>query len=183
MSQITEKQLDFINVLLRDRDVPEAAREHLRKTLGGMDARKASEWIDALKILPRRLNMRGVRLAGAADSLVGLPKSYYAVPAAIANVAMTDRSVANDYLFVVVAEYQGVLYMREVTGSPGGFVRSRLSVRDVRALADVLRGDSLGYIRKFGELYSVCGKCAAALTDMKSRESGFGPECRKALGV
>lgn len=178
MNEATTPQKDFLVALLRDREVPAELRAELNARWSNLTKAEASVAIGTLKELPFAR-----RTSFASDALADLPKSFYAIPSLFANSALTDLNIDNDLLFVVIDEFRGTRYMRQVHGSVGDFNRSRMSARDVRAIANILKTDSLLYITLFGEHFSVCGKCGARLTDEKSRQTGFGPDCRKALGI
>lgn len=170
----TPKQKDFILSLVADRAVPAEFRTTIDEEWTDLTKAVASEFINALKLLP---------YAQKVSHLDGLTHSYYAIPAFMVNPALTDIEINNDMMFVVVAQYMNTVYMKQVHGSVENFARSRMSARDVRAVAKVLKTDPLRFIQLFGESHGVCGKCAAKLTDQKSRETGFGPDCRKQLGL
>ena len=178
MNEATTPQKDFIVSLLSGREVPADLRAELDARWADLTKAEASVAITTLKALPF-----ATRTSPNAGVLADLPKSFYAIPSLFANNALTDLHVVNDLLFVVIDEFRGTRYMRQVLGSVGDFNRNRMSVRDVRAIANILKDDALSYISLFGEHFSVCGKCGARLTDEKSRESGFGPECRRTLGI
>jgi hypothetical protein len=172
----TPAQKDFILSLLADRKVDESLIAHLNENWETLTKQEASATIDALKACPRS--------AGPSASIYdGLAKSFYAVPAHVANATLTDLSVSNDLLFLVIDEFRGTVYMRQVHGAPGDFSRTRMTRADSKAMADLLRTDALGFITLFGQHFTVCGKCGANLTDQASRERGFGPDCARQLGL
>lgn len=178
MNEATTPQKDFLLSLLRDREVPADLRSELDTRWSDLTKAEASVAIGTLKGLPF-----ATRTSANADVLAKLPKSFYAIPSHIANVILKDEHVDNDYMFVVVAEYMGARYMRKVTGNVGGFMRHKMTPQDVRTTATLLSSEPLGFIKKFGELYSVCSKCGAELTTEKSRKALLGPDCAKMLGV
>lgn len=185
MNTMTQKQQDFILSLLDGREVHEDFIIELNAAWDELTVSNASSIIDTLKGMPyKKKSVSFVDSSSKGGSaLADLPKSFYALSAHAANLVLKDEVVDNDYLFVVVAEYMGTRYMRKLSGNFGGFVRTKLSYRDARAIADLLSTEPLMFIQKFGELHSVCGKCGAELTDEKSRKFGFGPDCRKELGI
>ena len=174
MNEATTPQKDFLMALLRDRAVPTDLRSELTTRWDSLTKAEASVAIGTLKELP---------FAQRSSVLDDLPKSFYAIPSMFANNALADLHVDNDLMFVVIDEFRGTRYMRQVHGSVGAFNRTRLTSRDVRGIAGILKDDPLSYISLFGEHFSVCGKCGAHLTDERSREAGFGPECRRTLGI
>jgi len=172
----TPAQKDFILSLLADRKVDESVVATLNENWEALTKQEASSTIDALKSCPRSA-------VPATSAFAGLAKSFYAVPAHVANATLTDLSVSNDLLFLVIDEFRGTVYMRQVHGAPGDFSRSRMTRGDAKAMADLLRTDELGFIKLFGQHFTVCGKCGANLTDQSSRERGFGPDCARQLGI
>ena len=179
MNEATTPQKDFILSLLADREVPEDLRATLDSEWATLTKVGASVAITTLKGLPySRKNVKFVD-----PVLAGLPHSFYAIPTYQADSAVADLNLNGDLLFVEVAQYMGTVYMRALHGAPGRFNRERVSRRDVTAIANLLNLDPMKYIRLFGQHFTVCGKCGAELTDQKSRESGFGPQCRKQLGL
>lgn len=180
MNTMTQKQQDFILSLLDGRQVHEDFIVELNSAWETLTVANASSVIDTLKKMPFK---KKSALVVPPSAIAELPKSFYAIPAPAVNLVLKDEVVENDYLFVVVAEYMGTRYMRKVLGSVGGFTRVKMTPRDVRAVADLLSVEPLVFIQKFGELHKVCGKCGADLTDEKSRAFGFGPDCRKELGI
>ncbi len=180
MNTMTQKQQDFILSLLDGRQVHEDFLVELNSAWETLTVANASSVIDTLKGMPFK---KKSALVVTPSALAELPKSFYAISAHTANLVLKDEVVDNDYLFVVVAEYMGTRYMRKVLGNVGGFTRVKMSPRDARAVADLLATEPMMFIQKFGELHKVCGKCGAELTDEKSRAFGFGPDCRKELGL
>ena len=180
MNTMTQKQQDFILSLLDGREVHEDFIIELNSAWDSLTVGNASSIIDTLKKMP--FKKKSVAFS-TPSALAELPKSFYAVSSISANMVLKDEVIENDYVFVVVAEYMGTRYMRKVLGSVGGFTRVKMSPRDVRAMADLLSTEPMMFIQKFGELHEVCGKCGADLTDEKSRAFGFGPDCRKELGI
>lgn len=180
MNTMTQKQQDFILSLIDSREVGAEFTSSLNSAWETLTVSQASSVIDSLKKMPYKSS---VSISNAPLSLDSIPKSFYAIPAQAVNLVLKDETISNDYMFVVVAEYMGTRYMKKVTGNVGGFSRHRMTRKDVRAVADLLAVEPMFFIKKFAELHSVCGKCGAELTDEKSREYKFGPDCRKMLGI
>lgn len=179
MNEATTPQKDFLLALLRDREVPAEFRLELDKQWATLTKVGASMAIDAMKSFP--FKPRGtVRFSDPV--LLELPKSFYAIPAHQAE-AVLGRDVRGDLVFLEVSQWNGRTYMKRLFGAPGRFNRERMSRTEVAALAKLLSIDPVRYIKLFGEHFTVCGKCGAELTDQKSRETGFGPVCRKQLGL
>jgi len=176
----SEKQVDFILGLLKERDIEAGEAEEMRETLPSLNKREASSLIEKLLKLPKVA--KAARPNPTQIHLSVLQKSKYAVPVADLNHLDLDFEVHGDLLFVEVREYMGTLYMRRLTGSLGGFTRHKLSVSDVIDIAGVIRSNQYGYTKLFGAHYSCCGSCGAELTDPTSRKLMLGPECRKKFG-
>lgn len=182
----TERQVAFITTLAGERVVPEGLAETLKRGAQFLTRSGASQVIETLLAQPRATRVAfgdSPERAEARELLEALPKSKYAIPAFHLEGALTDYRLEGDLLFVEIREYRNVRYLRRLTGAPGDFVRSRLSVRDALAVLRVLEGGAREYIRKFGEHYTCCGKCGAPLTDPESRARFLGPDCARQLGM
>lgn len=177
MNPASEKQISFINDLLATRDVTPDLKASLETAIssGSLSKLDASKHIDALIQLPK------LKLTQSKTSpLHDLPKAKYAVPAD--DLAFSDATAllnGNDHLFVEVREYLGTVYMRKLSGSLGGFVKTKLTASQQRDIIAVLKSRPYAYTRIFGEIHACCGKCGAELTDKRSRELFLGPTCRK----
>lgn len=175
----SDAQVNFINDLLARHDVPSEFADNLVESIMDetLDRRGASEAIDFLKSQPRKKN----GTSPSAELLSRIPKSKYAVPGI--ELETEDPSITldtrNDYLFFEVKQYNGHLYMRQLHGAPGDFVRSRVQVGDMKAVVAIIERDPYRYAKMFGDIYTCCGSCGAPLTDARSRELMLGPECRK----
>lgn len=176
----SEKQVAFIKTLLAEREIDEdVAQQHLAN-LPTMERKTASTLIDALLKLPKSSTRGG----GVLQSyLSALPKSRYAVPVDEFELANLDVNLHGDLAFFEIREYMGHLYMRQLVGSVGAFVRNKLSNDDVIKISKAIARDPRGYAVLFGVHYSCCGSCGAELTDPISRELQLGPECRKKFGL
>lgn len=182
MNDATTPQKDYILSLLSAREVAAELRKTIDAGCVTLTKVEASMVINSLKNAPYASKV-SFSAAPTTTGLASLPKSFYAIPAAEANLAMTNYVEGGELLFVQVREYMSTRYIRRLTGSVGGFTRHKLDRVDEKGLIALLGTDSLRFITLFGQHYSVCGKCSAELTDTKSRASGFGPECRKTLGL
>ena len=143
-----------------------------------MTSQQASKAIEYLLSCERR---KGAKFSNA--HLDALPKARYAVPAFTAECVLRDETIKDGFVFFVVAEYMGTRYLRRLFGAPGEFTRHKMTYRDMASAAKMLADDPIEYSKLFAQHYSVCGKCGAELTDEKSRKFGFGPDCRKELGI
>lgn len=176
----SEKQVDFILNLLKDREIEAGDADELREKLPTLNKREASDLIDKLLKLPKL--PRVTRVNPTQVFLAAIQKSKYALPVGHIDHLDLDFEVHGDLLFVEVREYMGHLYMRRLTGSLGGFSRHKLSNQDVIDLSKVIASNQYLYAKTFGEHYSCCGSCGAELTDPSSRKLQLGPECRKKFG-
>lgn len=185
----TQAQIDFVSDLLRTRDVEprllEATQRHI--AAGTLNRATASFVIDHLRFTRRRVIISPERKA-LNDLLDTLPSTgKFAISAVTANMAMQDKVVNNDYIFVEVSQpnRQRARTIRQLHGAVGSFTRTGLSLRDSTELAKLLLlpGAALEATQKFGELYQCCGKCGADLTDETSRKLMLGPVCRGYYGI
>lgn len=179
MTTATEKQKAFILKLIGERVLGEEHAEWLDIHFHDMTTREASSAIEYLLKCERK----GGSSSFSNAHLDALPKARYAVPAFTAELVLRDENIKDSFVFFVVAEYMGTRYLRRLFGAPGDFSRHKMSYRDMASTAKMLSDDPIGYSKLFAQHYSVCGKCGAELTDEKSRSFGFGPDCRKELGI
>lgn len=115
-----------------------------------------------------------------------VPTGRYAVPAADVQRLFPnapDPVGGNDHLFLKVYRYKQRLYMVRLYGSVGDFRSERLKPTTVLALAGLVRPRALELSQLFGQLFRVCGRCAAPLTDPESRRLSLGPDCRQVFGL
>lgn len=188
----SEKQLKFIQDLIADRvtDGIDLALELVTEKIneGALDKGAASLAIDMLLGCPKRPKIKADAAsspwAAVQERFNTIPKSKYAVPVSELEVAGGDYpdNFTGDLVFIELKEYQSRRYMRQLHGAPGSFVRSKMSLPAVNALIDIVSRDPYKYAKLFGDNYTCCGSCGAALTDERSRELMLGPECRKKFG-
>lgn len=180
LNPVSPKQTDFINLLLKERVVPDAIRE---AALTVTDKRVASGLIGAMIGLPKKVvDPAAAARAELAELLATAEISKYAIPAA-ALVPM-GFNVGNDLLFIEIRRAPGGrVYMRRLHGAPGAFRRSILGPTLQVGLLKLVKGRHVEFAALFGKSFGVCGRCAAPLTDAESRRVQFGPECRKVFGL
>ena len=179
----SEKQINFINSLLDERELTDEARAGFRSTLVSLDKKAASNLIDVLLKLPKaETKVPGAPATKLQEALSKAPKSKYAIPNSELDISLEATKLTGDHLFVEIKEYMGNLYMRRLHGSVGHFTRTRLAPADAVTIVNHIAQDPYKYARTFGEIYSCCGSCGAELTDPISRELQLGPECRKKFG-
>lgn len=177
---MTERQKAFIESLVEERDVSADILETVRNS--ELTKRAASAIIDELLKAPKL-----GPVFRSTDSVRGrleeLPHSKYAIPMNEIAPVLSDKAIHGEYLFVEIRQYQGHTYLRRLAGSPGDFTRYRMSREDTLAVCNVLKNNTLEYIKTFGRVYTCCGKCGAPLTDDVSRARMLGPDCARMLGV
>lgn len=178
-------QTSFIANLLQKREVPADVQAAIKAQ--PLTSRQASAFIDLLKTLP----FKTVAVAeGEATpwqkflaEFEGVENSKYAIKgaylAAIPSLGIGD----NDMLFLEVKTWQGKRYLNRLTGAPGDFVRTRFPLAEGTLLLKFIKGRHVEFAQAFGEHYTVCGRCAAPLTDAESRRVHLGPDCRKLWGL
>jgi len=175
MNTATEAQRSFITKLLTEREVPTALRETITAGLGNMPRLTASTTITHLLTLPKPVV---VKFSEVSALLETIPKSKYAIPR-----LEVPGDFRHELLFVEVKQYRGTTFMRRLSGAPGYFSRIRIDSKLVVELAKQIATDPLRYTQMFAKHYSVCGCCAAELTDDVSRALGLGPVCRKRFNL
>lgn len=196
----TPRQISFITDLLAKRDVPESIATALASP-ATLTTRTASGYITVLLQLPLKpapvvpafqTGPGAAPLASPVDevrtkyfeTLRNTPKGKYALKFADFEDAVTGvPAYGNDLLFLEVKEYKNKMYFNRLSGAPGSFSRSRLNYRDGLTLLRIIGIDPVAAMKRFGEHYQVCGRCAAELTDADSRARFFGPECARILGL
>lgn len=176
MIPASEKQENFIRDLLATRVLDQAYADELLDRLESntLDKTYASQAIDTMLKAPKQAGTSPFQ-----KLLATVPKSKYAVTAEELEFTSADDNFKDTIVFLEVREFKGTLYMRQLHGSLGSFVRSKLSKNSIEAIVKVIAKDPYAYARLFGEHFTCCGSCGAVLTDDRSRELMLGPECRK----
>lgn len=185
--EATPAQVSFIKDLIEQKNVGETGRAKIvlaKIAAGKLDKKEASKVIDDLKVLPTvdKALRFAMGKSPIQELLKEVPKAKYAIAMDEIDLAI-DEKVNGSFIFVEIREYMNNVYIRRLHGAPGNFNRSRLSAKDTALLVNHIKKNPLEYTQKFGELYSCCGKCGAALTDDLSRELKLGPTCRKEFGM
>lgn len=187
MGTASEAQVKYLNTLLDTREVPQALAESVTAALksGAVTVRQASAFIDSLKASPwKPRNPRPTSDRDAANAAVrDLDVSFYAIPAGLVSAQRIDLR-GNDHLFVRVRNASGGRkYMSRVHGAVGSPSYTRIDPKTVVSLAALMKGRTVEFAQLWHEKSGNCGKCNATLTDLESRERGFGPDCAKMLGL
>lgn len=182
------KQIEFITTLLKERDISEAERNIYQgfASQADLSTQQASNIISTLLGKPRTIAASSkhweLRRKEEQDAFEDVENSYYAVPTPVLH-ALRFHDTRNDYQFFRVYTYKGMRYLRKLSGSPGYFRTMRLGRDDQFAVLALLAGHHVQYAQAFGEVFARCGRCAAPLTDKRSREIHLGPDCRKLWGI
>lgn len=172
-------QMSFINDLLGKREVPPAIAETIRSSQA-LTSRQASGYIDTLKAYPFKAT---APVTGFYAAFEGVEDSKYAIPGSMLAMVMPDAIKDGDMLFLEVKTWKGRRYLNKLTGAPGDFNRTRFPMAVGIQLLGLIKGRHVEFAQNFGKFYSCCGRCAAPLTDTRSRELHVGPECRKVWGL
>jgi hypothetical protein len=184
MGTATERQVSFLTDLLAKREVDHLRRVTIQAALdsGKLDSKGASEYIDRLLRLPKKVQPNAWDAANAATA--DLEVSFYAVPAGLVSAQKVDL-YGNDFLFLRVRNMGGGRGKRlsRVSGAPGSPRYTGFSPDVIVSLAAVMRGRHVEFAQNWHKHSGRCGKCNAVLTDIESREAGFGPDCRKMYGL
>jgi hypothetical protein len=193
--RISAGSLSYIRDIVKNREVmagesAEDASVRLEAWLAnpGTTQKAVSEMIDRNKTKPRR-SVKVASVTGPAFKaarFTPVPEivkdSKYAIVTEILTDA-PDRIRRQTHLFVEVKVFRKRRVIRQLIGSPGSFDRWFLPAEVQNQVLAILSDEETAYkaMVKFGELYSVCGRCSAELTDDQSRERKIGPVCWKQI--
>ena len=191
MGNITEAQTKFISSLAVERVIEPHQSTIIADILAGKQActsQMASLYITMLLSLPRKPTTPANAparsgYAAATAALADVPVSFYAIPAGYVSAQGIDLH-GNDYLFVRVRNMsRGGKRMSRVVGSPDAPRYMGMTPAAVQYLAGLVKDRAVEFAGLWHEVSGRCGKCNALLTDRVSRERGFGPDCRRQLGI
>lgn len=151
----TQRQIDFINGLKVEREVPEGLMEGYRSVWrsGLFTAKVASALISEMSVFPTRPGV--VRKNVAVEGVHNVS----------GQIIKVQRSQNSGYLYakVLTQELSGKW---SFTHMPGGLKlvseSTKLTLEDAK---------------KYGSLYGTCCVCGRTLTDEKSIAAGIGPIC------
>lgn len=185
--QATEKQIEFLTKLSVERQAESKFAEGLIRRLADptqLSKSDASRWINYMLDQPRKTSSAPTASpwVRAQAALADVDTSFYAIPAGYVSAQEIDL-YGSDYLFVRVRNYQGKRYLSRVHGSPVSPRYSRMSPGVTIVVAEVIRDRAVEFGKLWHEHSGRCGRCNATLTDQRSRDTGFGPDCRKILGI
>jgi hypothetical protein len=197
--KVSQGSVNYLTDLTRDRDVipgedATACLTKLTKWLAsGPTQKEVSAAIDRAKAKPKRAAKPAATTTWAPYPGVpeAVPSSKFAILTELLHQA-PEAWQKQEYLFFEVKKLRGRRVIRRLTGAPGRFNRTALPSALASELFGHLEDEKFAFqaSKTFGEIYQVCGRCAAELTDDQSRERKFGPVCwnlmaswRKAAGV
>ncbi len=190
MGTVTDKQKTFIASLLAERDMPANIHAYFTAHVASPDltSKRASEVITTLltyRKAPKPTTAASVPAnpwTAANEALADVDTSFYAIPAGYVSAQSIDL-YGSDYLFVRVRTYAGRKRVSRVHGAPGAPRYSSLNPALSLAIANVVRDRTVEFAGLWHQHSGRCGKCNALLTDQKSRDLGFGPDCARMLGL
>ena len=190
MGIATEKQINFLRSLASERVTDAKQDDMLTRIFAGTrptTSQEASLFITMLLDAPRKPRPASAAkpspYAAAQAALTDVPVSFYAIPAGYVAAQQIDLN-GNDYLFVRVRNMsRGGKRMSRVVGSPEAPRYMHMSPAVVEHIAKLTRDRAVEFAGLWHEVSGRCGKCNALLTDRVSREKGFGPDCRRQLGI
>lgn len=189
------KQLELIDTLVTELALEGDVKAGVYQIARQPDARPAHEVRDLITGLIVRRDAR--RAAARADRPAGrglfedVPDGRYAISRPFLHVHDVDHLIGGegDMIFVRVNTWTPpgkapVTYLRQLKGAPGAFDKLKLE-RDVtrRVVAALQAQGVLDAGLRFSQHYSRCARCLAELTDQRSRETGYGPDCRGVMGI
>ena len=161
--QATEKQNDFINDLLEQRQLTEEQYRNARERFGrGLTKDQASAWIERLLALPRKTN--------GGEELPDVPAGRYAVE--------NDEGRLKFYIVnrPTQGRWSGYTFVDSQHGPNRDSLRNFAQKRGV--LQRIVDAGIVACRQRYGQELGHCGACGLELTDPISREVGIGPVCR-----
>lgn len=182
---VTPKQTAFINSLVAERAIDTALAALVASVATTLEASLVIGRLLAAPRKARALPARSPEYSEYLNALNAVEISKYAVPTKYLHAAFPEFATAlrGDLLFLEVRNYEGKRYFNRLVGAPGGFSRYRIPAKTATGLLKFIAGRHVEFASLFGQHYSVCGRCAAELTDEESRRTGFGPTCRAIFGI
>lgn len=175
------KQIEFINRLKTERVVAPEFADLVPKS-----SAEASLMINSLMASAKKPRTLTGVWADLQHALTLIPTGRYAIPAADVQTLFPSASNVlggNDHLFLRIYRFKDRLYMVRLYGSVGNFRTERIKPETVLALTQMIRPRAREFSQLFGRLFTVCGRCAAPLTDPESRRLALGPDCRQVFGL
>lgn len=183
---ITPKQTDYINSLLKWREVPSDIAALCAKVSSKLEASMLIDRMVKLPWKPKAAAPAPARDEAYFKALNAAQVSKYAVPVKFLHGAWPEyaATLRGDLLFLEVRTLAGgrKVFAR-LSGAPGHFNRFRVPTNVRTDLLNFIHGRHAEFAKLFADHYKVCGKCAAELTDPDSRARGFGPDCARQFGL
>jgi len=159
----TPKQIDYLQSLMRDRDVDALTVSRIDDAIAAHSLTKqlASECIrDALQCAKRPLAQERVNLA-----MAELTHGMYRKDGTIFKVQIAVHGSGRLYAKRLVLNSDGGVHFEYAAGAVRMLtIQDRMSIEDAKA---------------FGVLYGTCCVCGRTLTDEVSIANGIGPVCAK----
>lgn len=196
----TVKQLETIDGLVGELGYEGELRDNIYAIARAADARpgqEVSQLISGLITQAQRKRAAARPAAAAADMdprgmWADVPDGRYALTHAQAAAHSLDHLIAGerDTLFVRVSTWtppgrrEPLTFVRQIKGGVGDWTKIKHSAGINRDIKDALL--AVGPVdagRLFSELHTVCARCLSPLTDQRSRETGYGPDCREIMGL
>lgn len=199
--KVSQGSINYLTDLTRDRDViPGKDATHCLAALtkwlaSGPTQKEVSAAIDRARAKPRRTAKPAAAPSPTWAPYPGVPEAVPSSKFAILTELLHEAPDAwrkQEFLFFEVKKLRGRRVIRRLTGAPGKFNRTALPAALATELFGHLEDQKFAFqaSKTFADIYQVCGRCAAELTDDLSRERKFGPVCwdlmaswRKAAGV
>jgi hypothetical protein len=196
----TTRQLELIDTLVTELALEGQVKAGIYEIARRPDARPGYEvrtLIDGLIAHKRNRRARVATEAAAPAAPAGrgiwtdVPDGRYAIPREVLGRHSLGHLIGGegDMIFVRVNTWtppggSPVTYVRQLKGAPGAFDQIKHTSGANRAIRDaLLEVGPLDAGLAFSRHYTVCARCCAELTDRRSRETGYGPECRGHMGL
>jgi len=152
--EATFKQLDFLNQLLQERNLPIVSD-------GDLTRREASDRITELV------------KSGQRHDPLGIPAGYYATPSLTGNNDLDFWKVERP----TEGRWAGRVFVKRIIG---GHDPERVTRTTEFAAKEAIRETGFDTAAKlYGQHLGQCYRCNRTLTDELSRQLGIGPECRR----
>lgn len=193
----TTRQLELIDTLVTELALEGQVKAGVYEIARRPDARPTHEIRTLINGLIERKKARRAAAAPAAAAPAGrgiwadVPDGRYALPREVLDRHALGHLIGGegDMIFVRVNTWTPpgkgpVTYVRQLKGAPGAFDKIKHPSGANRAIRDaLLEVGPLDAGLAFSRHYTVCARCCAELTDQRSRETGYGPECRGHMGL
>lgn len=195
MTPPSERSLKFLADLTSDRDVlPGQTAAEAQIRLGTWLAtprsqKDVSAMIDRALKAPRRPKTVAPAIPAAAARYASLvpdsvPNMKFAIPTMLLT-GLPKGWERQEFLFVEVKKSGRKRVVRRLLGAPGHFSRVGLPFEVRESVLRLLEKQEFAAsaAHKFGEVYQICKRCGAELTDDTSRARLAGPVCYNLIGT